>query len=138
MSVKVRITGNAWKMPDTKAELRRVGQDLIDTIVTRTRSGKDASGRRFRPYTPAYAKWKGVRPSQVDLTLSGDMLDGLTVLSTSHGRVRAGWRSKKLERRAAYNEERGRVFLDVPQAYVNRVVDHLWKFFERAGLLRRR
>jgi hypothetical protein len=94
--------------PDT---MEAAGNWLAVQLENRALSGRDEAGNRFKRYTDAYAKWKNVSPSDVDLHLSGDMWRSFGVLWASTNRVRLGFRSKAMERRARYNEEMGRRFL---------------------------
>lgn len=54
----------------------------VEKMVDRTVSGNDINGSKFKPYSPAYADYKGVDVNSVDLVLAGDMLDGFKEGST--------------------------------------------------------
>lgn len=66
--------------PISEMTARQLGLLLADKIKERTRDdGKPLTGGTFTEYSEKYAKRKGVAPSDVDLTLFGDMLDSITV-----------------------------------------------------------
>jgi hypothetical protein len=46
----------------------------VDAMAQRTLNGSDIDGRSFKPYSPEYAKSKGVSVNSVDLVLTGEML----------------------------------------------------------------
>lgn len=47
----------------------------INKMVQRTANGNDIDGGEFQPYSPQYAKKKGVSVNAVDLILTGGMLE---------------------------------------------------------------
>lgn len=72
-----------------------IAQEVIDFIVTRTRAGKDIDGAAFPKYSQSYKgsldfKIAG-KGSRVDLTLTGEMLDSIKLISHSSGRVTVGF-----------------------------------------------
>lgn len=68
-------------------DMKRIGNLIVKQIRTRTQGGVgvDPSGKEYnlgsRPYSSSYAKYKGVGKSDVDLTLTGDMLENMFVKS---------------------------------------------------------
>lgn len=46
----------------------------VDAMAQRTLNGDDINGENFAPYSPNYAKKKGVSVNSVDLVLTGEML----------------------------------------------------------------
>lgn len=75
----------------------RIGQDIILRIKRRTSAGLDVSGNLFAGYSPNYEK-----TGQVDLDLTGSMLNSLVVLSTGPGFVRIGFNSPDANDKAAW------------------------------------
>lgn len=82
-------------------ERRSIGLDIVDRIIERTKSGKDKNNEDFSgaaaKYSDSYKKsfdfklaGKG---SNVNLTLSGEMLNALEVLETSDGEITIGYRA---------------------------------------------
>jgi hypothetical protein len=105
----------------------RIGQDIIDKIKRRTAEGLDVSNRPFARYSPNYDK-----TGTVNLKVSGDMLAGLTVLSTGVGFIRIGFDSAGTNDKAAYIQQpRGRkvsnqpirTFVGISQADLNIILE---------------
>lgn len=76
---------------------KSIANDLLDFIVTRTKEGKGKDGKDFPRYSSAYKdsieyKIAG-KDGTVDLTLSGEMLDSLKVLSVGSGVIEIGYES---------------------------------------------
>lgn len=66
----------------------RVGRLARERIVLRARQGRDREDNLFTPYTPAYAARKAKALGtghRVDLTVSGDMLNAITVEADEAG-----------------------------------------------------
>lgn len=79
--------------PAQRAELADL---IIEHIVDRTQRGLDKDGKRFPGYSKSYIKSldfqnAGKSKSKVDLTLSGDMLAALTLLSEKKGVLKIGY-----------------------------------------------
>ena len=73
-----------------------IGQDIIDHIIERSKSGKDKSGNPFPAYSKNYIKSKdfkiaGKSKSKVNLTLSDEMLNGLILLGHKKGEITVGY-----------------------------------------------
>jgi hypothetical protein len=69
--------------------------DIADAIVThivgRTMAGFDKNNEEFEKYSDKYAESKGVGVNEVDLLLSGEMLDELKALKVSKDGVEIGY-----------------------------------------------
>lgn len=61
----------------TDTEKETFTLSAIEIINQRTLDGKDIDGKKFTPYSKAYAEKKGVPQSAVDLFDTGDMLDDI-------------------------------------------------------------
>jgi hypothetical protein len=70
-------------------DMREIGLLLRERITRRTIGGKDVNGAAFQPYSAAYAVQKG--STHVDLTVSGNMLNHLQVVSAEDNKVTLGW-----------------------------------------------
>jgi hypothetical protein len=75
----MQIKIDAKNIPITLRKL--FAQDLISTIIDRTKSGKDVNGNQFKEYSEAYKdsilfKQMG-KTSKVNLTFYGDMLGAI-------------------------------------------------------------
>jgi hypothetical protein len=74
--------------------MREVGLLARERIVRRTISGRDAKGGSFQPYSPAYAERKakeGLGGGQVNLQVSGAMLNDLQITEVTDESVTLGW-----------------------------------------------
>lgn len=130
-----RLTGDLTtfsRVRLTDAQRMRHGASrLAVQIAERTRSGRDAQGRAFRPYSPAYAKRKGsTKVNLISVEAHPHMLDGLDVLSATKNRAEIGWHDGDLADRAAFNEAGGthrpkREFLGASEAMLDELVEYL-------------
>lgn len=89
----------------------QIGQALIDRVVERTQSGKDVRGRDFKgPYSREYkdsGEYQDFKTSsKVNMTLRGDMLDDINIISQSSNTVKIGFTDEK-ETLKAYNHNKG-------------------------------
>lgn len=77
----------------TKEDMREVGLFARETIIRRTRQGIDPEGAPFQPLSPAYAARKAAElgTSKPDLTVSGNMLNDLTITDVTETTVTLGW-----------------------------------------------
>lgn len=76
-----------------RAELREAGLLAIEKIRRRTIAGKDASGQPFRAYSPKYRerKAKELGGGEVNLTVSGGMLNALQIVDLTDEKVTIGF-----------------------------------------------
>lgn len=115
------LLGKARNTLDEKEDLAFA---IIDQIVDRTRSGKSLNGRNFRRLSAAYADLKGT--TRADLTLDGDMLDELDIISIRGNKIKIGW-NDTLQSNKAYNHDTGdtlpkREFFGMTEAELKRIV----------------
>lgn len=68
-----------------------IAEDIVEFIITRTGAGLDRYNRKFKKYSKEYAREKGVSPGDVDLIVSGDLLDSLLLLDHSRGEIVIGY-----------------------------------------------
>jgi hypothetical protein len=74
--------------------MREVGLLAREKIVRRTISGRDAKGGSFQPYSPEYAERKakeGLGGGNVNLQVSGAMLNDLQITEVTDDSVTLGW-----------------------------------------------
>ena len=92
---------------------REVGNEITDEIRVQTqKKGKEVFNKRFKSYSRGYAERKprirrGSAGSKVNLTLTGDMMNGLQVRGFTPDSVTIGWsgtNAKKIQ----WNEDMGR------------------------------
>ena len=67
----------------TKADMEAIGRLARERIIRRTVMGKGPDGQTFQAYSPGYAKRKAAElgSSNVNLTVSGEMLRGIQVIA---------------------------------------------------------
>lgn len=99
MPIRISVSRNFGKLAAldlvTKADMRELGLLARERIVRRTRAGKDVDNSPFAAYKPGYAALKAAAVGgggKVNLTLSGRMLNELTVLEVTKDSVKVGWR----------------------------------------------
>lgn len=92
-------------------EREAIAVEVIDQIVKRTQNGKDKNGSSFARYSKDYKNslnFKNAGKSgTVDLTLSGDMLDSIAILSNRGGKVVIGFEKGSTENGKADGNIRG-------------------------------
>lgn len=90
---RVKIDLPEYLSPEERVQ---AADDIIEFIVDRTKKGVDKKGRSFPGYSEDYIKSldfkiAGKSKSRIDLTLSGDMLAAIQVLSHKKGQVMIGF-----------------------------------------------
>lgn len=113
----------------SKAERNRIGLDIINYIVNRTKSGKGIGNKPFKKkYSDSYIdsrdfKIAGKAPKEVNLTLTGDMLDSVEVLDTDIvGRIKIGFVQEQEENKSLYLEEKGYNFLGLTDSELKSIL----------------
>src|SRR3990167_434655 len=83
-------------------EREAIASEMVDLMVSKAKEGvgirwegERARPRKFPAYTERYEKFKGQK--NVDLTLSGEMLDALQVLSHKKGSILIGFENGSQE-----------------------------------------
>lgn len=94
------------------AEREVIGEEILDFIRERTQKGLNKTNREFPGYSEEYEKSlnfkiAGKDRGKVDLTLSGDMLGALTILSNSNGKLILGFENGTQENAIADGNIRG-------------------------------
>jgi hypothetical protein len=112
--LKVLKLGKLANIPKFDKQFwREVGNEITDEIRVQTqKKGKDVFNRDFNDYSEGYADRKprirrGSGGSKVNLTLTGDMMNGLQVRGFTPDSVTIGWsgtNAKKIQ----WNEDMGR------------------------------
>lgn len=100
-------------IPDFKKTFwKEVGDELCDRIRVQTQvDGKDVYGKPFKKYSQGYVKEKKKRggvTGKVNLTLTGDMMNGLQTRGFTNKSVVIGW-SGTNARKIEGNTKQGRV-----------------------------
>jgi hypothetical protein len=78
-----------------RAEMREAGLLALEMNRRRTAAGKDADGQPFEPYSEGYRERKAreVGGALPNLTLSGAMLNALTIVDVTDDSVTIGFSS---------------------------------------------
>lgn len=121
------------------AEREVIGEEILDFIRERTQKGLNKVNREFPGYSAEYEKSlnfkiAGKDKGKVDLTLSGDMLGALTVLSHANGKLLLGYENGTEENAIADGNIRGtygkakpsakkRDFLGITKADLAKILD---------------
>ena len=96
MPAKINIERNFKTLTDlklvTKEDMREVGLLARERIVARTLRGQGVDGA-FAAYAPGYAEMKraALGTSQVNLQVSGNMLNQMTIVDLTDDSVTLGW-----------------------------------------------
>lgn len=115
------------RFPNDSSLRDTIAQEVLDRIIERTQSGIDKNGQKFKPYSAAYAKAKGVSRDSVDLTLYGDMLESMDIVDATAETVVLGFPDSH-ENAKAYNHTEGvtvprRDFFGLPQEELDTIKD---------------
>lgn len=120
----------------TRNERELIGREIVNFIVARTKAGKGPGGNKFRSangstsYTKSYRedtdfKTAGKKPSPINLTLTGDMLDSLDVLDIEFpGRIVIGYVEGFENDKAGYMKDKGFDFLRLSQEELNTILSN--------------
>lgn len=75
-------------------ERKQIADVLINHIITRSTAGFDRHNEPFVKYSEKYAEKKGVGVDEVDLILSGEMLESLEVVDyKKNGEITIGYKN---------------------------------------------
>ena len=66
----------------SESDVKKMAQNTVRRHKKQILDGKDFKGKKFEQYSPAYAKRKGVSRGDVNLKLSGKMLNAFNVQRT--------------------------------------------------------
>lgn len=104
--------------------------------MSRTLNGLDKNNKEFGKYDKKYAEFKGVGVNDVDLTLDGEMLDNLELVSHKTGEIVIGYKDPSDElagkvegnRRGTYGQSKPipgkkRDFLGIAQDELDIIID---------------
>ena len=127
----------------TTQKMTSFGNDMVNRIITRTQKGFSVFNKKFKKYSNKYYERKkaGDIPfqasqfaprsrSDVNLTLTGDMLNSFQVQSANDKSVTIGFRGDEAQK-AFRNEENERIIASV-KAPVSRADEKfIAKFFDK-------
>lgn len=94
------------------SERESIAQDVLDFIRSRTEKGLNKNNRQFPGYSKAYIdsvefRAAGKSAGKVDLTLTGDMLGALDLISHQKGKLLLGFENGSFENAKADGNIRG-------------------------------
>lgn len=95
MGVKTKNIQTVITIPKgySKEERRMIASDIIDYMREQATSGHNPdNGDKYPKYEKAYAKFKGVKVGDVDLTLTGKMLEAMRLIKDSDGKLVIGYK----------------------------------------------
>jgi len=116
--------------------LGRTAEFLMGLIKQRTQKGKDADGRRFKPYTPEYKSFrrkKGRQANFPDLNFSGNMLSNMTQKSTSTNATL--FFASKAQSLKALGNQKKRTFFAVGNKESKTLINFFAKEFKKVSKL---
>lgn len=70
---------------------KQIAELVIAHILTRSAAGYDKNNKKFPKYTKEYAEKKGVGRGDVDLILTGEMMESIELLSNKPGEIIIGF-----------------------------------------------
>lgn len=71
---------------------KKIANVIIEHIINRSAAGLDKNNKEFKDYTKNYADKKGVGVSDVDLILTGEMLDSIEYISSKPNEIVIGYK----------------------------------------------
>jgi len=127
----------------TTQKMTSFGNDMVNRIITRTQKGFNVFNKKFKKYSKKYYERKKAGDilrqasqfaprsrSDVNLTLTGDMLNSFQVQSANDKSVTIGFRGDEAQK-AFRNEENKRIIASV-KAPVSRADEKfIAKFFDK-------
>ena len=127
----------------TTQKMTSFGNDMVNRIITRTQKGFSVFNKKFKKYSKKYYERKKAGDilrqasqfaprsrSDVNLTLTGDMLNSFQVQSANDKSVTIGFRGDEAQK-AFRNEENKRIIASV-KAPVSRADEKfIAKFFDK-------
>jgi hypothetical protein len=73
------------------AQREVIAEEVIDFIRDRSFAGLDKNNRKFKKYSDKYAERKGVPIDEVDLVLTGELMEKLQVLKITPSEITIGY-----------------------------------------------
>lgn len=93
MPITVKLSGQPYTFVD-KDLMRNIGLLARELIIRRTAKGLDENGVPFKAYSASYREQKAAatgKASPVNLQVSGDMLNALTIVEVTDKTVSLGF-----------------------------------------------
>lgn len=118
-----------------------IAEEILNYVVERSKSGKGKDGKAFPKYSKEYMESFEFKASgkskNVNLTLSGEMLDSLEILEARKGKIVIGFeRGSNMNERAEGNilgsygkpdpdPKKARNFLDISNKEISKIVSSI-------------
>ena len=119
--VIITIPGNI-----SAADREVLGNEIARFIIERTRKGLDINNRPFKAYSESYKDSidfdNAGKTNRVNLTLTGEMLNTVELLSHGLGFVKIGFDDSESNDKASFNRQNGRDFLGINQKDLNLLI----------------
>lgn len=139
---KVKIEIPKDLPPEAREDLaRKIITYIQERTATEQKGYNPDTGRNYslsrKPYTEKYAEKKGVGETDVDLLLSGDMLDAIELLTHRSGSITIGYPAGSDQNGKAEGNQKGtygkskpdpkkaRPFLGISKGDLRRIIDGL-------------
>lgn len=146
MKITQSKTGHVFteiELPEgyTGATAREIGEELINFVIDRSKDGKGKDGKAFPKYSKAYInsidfELAGKSPDEINLTLSSEMLDSMTVLEATGKKIKFGFEEGDSRNngvaegniigsygQSSGNARKARNFMDLSSNEVSRILD---------------
>lgn len=113
-----------------------IGLDIIEFIVDRTKNGLDINNQPFAPYKKSYKETFEYKighgaNSTVNLTLTGELLGTINIISHGVGFVKLGFNDKQAEKKAEwiqsptgqkFGKQSPRKFFGISEKDLNKII----------------
>jgi hypothetical protein len=113
-----------------------IGIDIINRIVERTEAGLDVNGNPFAPYKQSYKQTLEYKighgnSSKVNLTLTGELLGSLSIISHGAGFIKLGFDDSSASEKAKWiqsptgqkaGKQTPRKFLGISEKDLNKIL----------------
>ena len=146
MKIKQNKTGHVYteiELPEgyTGSTAREIGEELINFVIDRSKDGKGKDGKSFPKYSKTYIdsiefQLAGKSADEIDLTLSSELLDSMTVLEATGKKIKIGFEEGDSRNngvaegniigsygQSSGNSRKARNFLDLSSNEVSRILD---------------
>tara|TARA_R110002012_G_scaffold149394_1_gene308409 strand:+ start:125 stop:607 length:483 start_codon:yes stop_codon:yes gene_type:complete len=127
----------------TTQKMNSFGNDMVNRIIKRTQKGLDVFSKKFKKYSKGYYDRKKTRQipgqanqfaprsrSDVNLTLTGNMLNSFQVQAVNDKSVTIGFRGDEAQK-AFRNEENKRIIADVKAPVSKDDEKFIARFFDK-------
>ena len=108
------------------SQRNQIGKEIVRFIQSRTRKGLNIQNKPFKAYSQSYKDdldfSNAGKSNTVNLTLTGEMLNTLTVLSTGLDFITVGFDDTDGNDKASFNRQNGRQFVGITPKDLNSIL----------------